>query len=187
MEGREPRVDWQGPNAKLRVSAIKAAVITFILAMAICGKAAAENPRDVSGHPRALLAGSRYVWSTYLPGQAIEYGVPETDDRSLRIDCAAAGLEISGPSPVDLGEGAKITLTFTIGGEKFSRNGTISEGDGSVFDAPVSTGDPIIAALLRGGEIEVGLGGYAWRVPGEGAERVLRPLIAACPRLRGAK
>ncbi len=136
--------------------------------------------------PTVLHAQPNYKWSTNLPGRAIEYGVPDTDDRSFRIDCAEhGGLEISAPSPLDLSGGAGTKVVFEAQGAKRMYLANIFNGDGPQFVTAVSYADPTIAALLNGYDVRVNLGGYQWTVPGARAARVLRPLIAACRHKHG--
>jgi hypothetical protein len=131
----------------------------------------------------AAQAGQRYVWNTYLPGESVAYGVPDTDDRSFRVDCAkAGGLEISGPSGV---EGGRTSVVFKVNGQRITRRAHVYVGDVPQFVVSAGYDDPVIVGLLAGHDLSIRERGDEWRVPGAGAARVLKPLIAACMRKQG--
>src|SRR3989338_3101585 len=53
----------------------------------------------VLASPAAARDGSGYVWHEAVPGESVQYGVPDSDDRALRIDCDARGkIGIMGPT-----------------------------------------------------------------------------------------
>lgn len=120
-----------------------------------------------------------YVWSRVYEG-AVQYGVPDTDDRALRIDCVRGRLSIGGPSDSDAPEGAAVPVVFR--GEGFSerRTARVFECDGVCFDAVMKPEDRTIATLIRGKPVTVVHAGQTWTVSGVGAMEVLRPLLTAC-------
>jgi len=124
-----------------------------------------------------------YVWHTAMTNESVQYGLPGTDDRALRIDCREGQLTIAGPSALEVEEGDATSVSFrTSAGEETRRAEAIYLGDGMNFVAPVAADDPALAALMRGEPLRVSQGDTWWEVPGEGAPAVLAPLVRGCGR-----
>ncbi|WCT73734.1 hypothetical protein PQ455_00435 [Sphingomonas naphthae] len=130
----------------------------------------------------AASAAPAYRWIAYMPGEAIQYGIADTDERALRIDCGARdGLSIAGPSAIDGAEGSRTNVGFGVRRQVRRHSGRlIGLGDGLNFTVDVNYDDPAVAALRAGFPVTVYHGDTAWKVPATNAERVLRPLIRAC-------
>lgn len=140
----------------------------IVLALLALGEIQAENP---------------YRWHTAVPGEIVQYGVPGTDDRALRIDCRAGrGLQILGPSAEQSGENMPTPVTFRRGTNSVRLLGvTVEMGDGLNFAVPVAADELPIATLLAGEPLTVSHGEQIWQVPGEGAAAELALLVASCP------
>ena len=125
-----------------------------------------------------------YSWSTITDGESVQYGVPQSDDRALRIDCRSeGGLQILGPSGVNTSENMPTQVTFRRGTERITVLGvTIAMGDGLSFAVPVAATELPITTLLAGEPITIEHGDASWEVPGAGAPALLRPLVEACAR-----
>lgn len=119
-----------------------------------------------------------YRWHTAEPGKSVQFGVPESDARALRIDCGDDGrIQIGGPAGVDGNEGDHVTATF----DGRTLPAQLAEaGDGMNFYAEVGPDDPALLTLLAGKTLKVAQGDYHWEVPGQGAAQELKPFIAAC-------
>lgn len=125
-------------------------------------------------------------WHTAVPGEIVQYGVPETDDRALRIDCRAGhGLRILGPSGEQVDENSPTRVTFRRGEASVTLLGvTVQMGDGINFAVPVAAGELPIAALRAGETLTIVNGESTWEVPGAGAAAVVGPLVEACVAAR---
>ena len=124
-----------------------------------------------------------YAWHTAITNETVQYGVPGTDDRALRIDCREGQLTIAGPSAVEVEEGEATSVSFrTSAGEETRRAEGLYLGDGMNFVADVAADDPALVALMRGEPLRISQGDAWWEVPGEGAAAVLGPLIRGCGR-----
>ncbi|MDO8297733.1 MAG: hypothetical protein Q7T19_15000 [Caulobacter sp.] len=124
-----------------------------------------------------------YVWHAAIPGESVQYGVPDTDDRGLRIDCEGRGrLSIMGPTASEGAEGSALDVRLRVppAPPRTVPGDVIALGDGANFHVVVAPGDPALAALLAGKDLTVGSAGDVWTVPGAGAPRVLADLLAAC-------
>jgi hypothetical protein len=132
----------------------------------------------------ALAVQGQYSWNVMTEGEIVQYGVPQTDDRALRIDCRpGGGLQILGPSGAELPENTPTRVTFRRGTDSITVLGvTVYMGDGINFAVPVASDELPIAALLAGEPITVVHGDASWEVPGAGAAAVLGPLVEACRR-----
>jgi hypothetical protein len=130
----------------------------------------------------ALALQPAYSWNVIAPGETVQYGIPQTDDRAIRIDCRPDGrLVILGPSGVDLPENVPTRVTFRRGTEAVTLLGvTAYMGDGMNFEVPVAAGELPIATLLAGAPLTLVHGDSTWEVPGAGAPAVLGPLVEAC-------
>jgi hypothetical protein len=123
-----------------------------------------------------------YGWNAMDDGAIVQFGVPDTDDRAIRLDCAGKGrIGIMGPADTDEPEGAKIVVTLTgRAGAKRHAGEVIDMGDGSNFSVAVAPTDDAIATLLAGRDLTLVVGKDEWSVPGKGAARLLKPLLAIC-------
>lgn len=124
-----------------------------------------------------------YVWHAAIPGESVQYGVPDSDDRALRIDCEGRGrLSIMGPTASEAAEGSPLDVRLQVppAPARVLPGEVIALGDGANFHTLVAPGDPALAALLAGKELTVGSAGDVWTVPGTGAPRLLAELLAAC-------
>jgi len=111
---------------------------------------------------------SGYLWHTAQPGESVQYGVPDTDDRLLRIDCGEDGrIKIGGPAGVNGPEGAQVTATFGEGAAARTLPVLLAEaGDGTNFYAVVAPDDPALQTLLAGHSLSVAQGEHSWGGPG---------------------
>lgn len=122
-----------------------------------------------------------YVWHAANGPGSVQYGLPGSDERALRIDCVDHRLSIGGPASFDGPEGAPTIVYFTTPAGRERRRATLEvAGDGPNFFAPVSAGDPALRALMRGQILHIRHGRGEWQVPGRGAAALLRRLIASC-------
>lgn len=127
-------------------------------------------------------ADATYRWDVTVAGDTVQYGVPGTDDRALRIDCRPErGLVIIGPAEGEPDENRPIQIGFRRGETSVTLLGvTVFMGDGLNFAVPVGAGELPITALLAGEPLTVTHGETSWEVPGTGAPEVLRPLVERC-------
>jgi hypothetical protein len=123
-----------------------------------------------------------YEWLTYVPGEQVQFGVPDTDERSFWIMCDKPGkLSVGGPTPEIAAEGARTKVSFTVSGKVRTAIGSITErGDGMNFEVEVPRTDPVLQALLHGEPVTVSTGGATWTVPGKGAKPEISGLLSAC-------
>ena len=88
---------------------------------------AAPEPAVAATSQTSLVAAAPergYRWHTAQPGESVQYGVPDTDDRLLRIDCGEGGRIINVTSTsvympisgLDLSSGARAGLTSFLAG-----------------------------------------------------------------------
>lgn len=125
-----------------------------------------------------------YGWNTLDDGMIVQYGVPDSDDRAIRLDCAGGGrIGIMGPSATELAEGAALSVTFKgRAGSTAHRGKVVMMGDGANFAVTVAASDDAVATLLAGKDLTVAQGRDSWTIPGKGAARVLKPMLARCAR-----
>ena len=123
--------------------------------------------------------GRHYIWNDDAPGQTVAYGVPDTDDRALRIDCVKGRLSISGPADADETERVQVRITSRAGARTF-RSGVTEAGDGPNFTVAVTERDDALVTLLAGRPVTIAVKDDVWSVPGKGAAKVLAPLIKGC-------
>ncbi|NGM50521.1 hypothetical protein G5B46_12960 [Caulobacter sp. 602-2] len=144
--------------------------------------AGASTPSPELGPEPGAEPDSGYRWNTAMPGQSVQYGLPESDDRLLRIDCDEHGrIEIGGPAGVDGQEGERVTVTFGEGDAARTLPALLAmAGDGMNFYAQVASDDPALRTLLAGRPLKVTQGDDSWEVPGLGAAAELEPFLQAC-------
>lgn len=154
---------------------ISALVVAVSISSALATSAAAQDQR-------------LYVWHEAIPGESVQYGVPDSDDRALRIDCEGPGkIAIMGPTASQAPEGGAVSVLLqTVGGPVRSLIGSvIGLGDGSNFHVVIKPGDPALTGLLTGKGLTVGSLGDSWTVPSHGANAPLTRLLAACAARKG--
>ena len=125
-----------------------------------------------------------HSWNTMDDGAIVQFGVPDTDDRAIRLDCAGKGLiGLMGPADTELEEGARIVVTLKgrTGAKRYIGE-VIGMGDGPNFAVKVAPGDDAVTTLLAGRDLTLVVGKDEWSVPGKGAARVLKPLLAICAK-----
>jgi hypothetical protein len=127
-----------------------------------------------------LQASLGYVWHSRNAGRSVQYGVPETDDRAFRADCANGRLLIVIPDHPVEAEDAVSSALFS-NGER--REGRIEDlGDGANLVITTALDDPIVATLFSGNRIAIDTPNRLVRVPTAGSAHLLRALIDACRR-----
>ena len=126
---------------------------------------------------------SDYIWSTYISGHQVQFGIPETDERWLWLICDDHGnLTLGGPAG-QLENDIRIAVSFSFGATHESEEDagqTEERGDGTNFSVAVTPDSPVLKALLKDDAVTVSIGGRRWMVPGKGAGAEIRPLVSAC-------
>jgi hypothetical protein len=131
----------------------------------------------------AAAADDTYVWHAANGPGTVQYGLPGSDDRALRIDCVDGRLSIAGPSSVEGPDGTVTWVTFTTAAGPRRRQATLGyAGDGINFFAEVRADDPALRTLMAGRTLRIRHGASEWQVPGSGAAPLLGPLIRSCRR-----
>ncbi len=136
----------------------------------------------LSGVAEARQASSPYRWHATNEGESAQYGVPDSDDRALRIDCEPSGsLSVMGPTGYDGAPGDRLPVVLQGRGGRRVMNGSVVElGDGYNFFVEVAPTDDFVATLLAAEPVTVGSAGDEWTVPARGAPEALKPVIASC-------
>lgn len=119
-----------------------------------------------------------YVWHLTAEGESAQYGIPDSDDRAGRIDCEPSGmlnLMAGTASEAAAGEPVKVNV-----GERVLDGLIVALGDGNNFSVELPADDPDILALVAGKDLTIGSAGDTWSLPGKGAAKVLKPLLATC-------
>lgn len=126
-----------------------------------------------------VLAGDNsYRWHLTHDGESAQYGVPDSDDRAGRIDCEASGdLNIMATTGSDSPPGGPVKVTI---GSRVLDGLVVELGDGANFSVELPADDPDILALAAGRDLTIGSAGDTWTLPGKGAAKVLKPLLALC-------
>jgi hypothetical protein len=134
----------------------------------------------------AIQPQAGYSWHVAVAGESVEYGIPQTDDRGLRVTCPAGrGLHVEGPAGDAAVENLPTQIRFRSGEELVTMVGiVVLTGDGLGFSVPVGRDELPIRALLAGQPLTIERGELGWTVPGEGAAALIAPLVAACPAAR---
>lgn len=126
----------------------------------------------------AFARDDAYRWHLAHEGESAQYGVPDSDDRAGRIDCEASGdLNIMAPTGSDSPPGGPVKVTV---GARLLDGLVVELGDGNNFSVEVPADDPDILALVAGKDLTIGSAGDTWTLPGKGAAKVLKPLLALC-------
>lgn len=136
----------------------------------------------LSAGVEARQTSSPYRWHTTNANESAQYGVPDSDDRALRIDCEPSGsLSVMGPTGYDGSAGDRLSVVLQGRAGRRTMTGTVVElGDGYNFFVEVEPTDDLVATLLAGKPVTVGSAGDEWTVPAEGAARALTPVIKTC-------
>lgn len=168
-------------------------MLDAILGAALLALALAADAQSADGGAEAaldaatdaLLEGTGYRWHTAKPGESVQFGVPETDDREFRMDCRNGRLEIMGPAGTDAKEGSTTSALFEDGER---RSGIIVElGDGLNFLITVAPDDPILETMLARDRIRIETPETYLSVANRGASALLQPLIEECRRVRSSQ
>lgn len=141
----------------------------LILAALLAGAVAA---------PALAQDASQYRWHLTAEGESAQYGIPDSDDRAGRIDCEANGsLSLMAATASEAAEGEPVTVTV---GDRQLAGVIVALGDGNNFSVALAPDDPAIVALVAGKDVQIGSAGDVWALPGKGAAKALKPLIAKC-------
>jgi hypothetical protein len=132
----------------------------------------------------AVARDGPHSWNTMNDGAIVQFGAPDTDERAIRLDCAGKGLiGVMGPADTDLEEGARIAVTLKGRTDAKRYVGeVVGMGDGPNFSVKVAPGDDAVTTLLAGRNLTLIVGKDEWSVPGKGAAKVLKPLLAICAK-----
>ncbi len=121
-----------------------------------------------------------YVWHAYTE-DSIAYGVPETDDRAVRIDCEAGRMVLRGPVDPEIVDDGKVqVVAWGPGGMDMIEASVAEMGDGLNFVAPLPSPSDALDGLMKGADMTLMLLGEERAVPGAGAPAVLGPLLRRC-------
>ncbi len=123
-----------------------------------------------------------YRWHAENGPLTVQWGIPGSDDRALRVDCdGRGGLSLGGPILVEAEEGDRVTVRVAsaLGSERLT-GVVVAAGDGLNFDTPVAAGGVTLRSLLAGKTIRLGGGRDSYVVPGAGSQTLLRRLIRDC-------
>lgn len=136
----------------------------------------------LTGVAQARQSSSPYRWHVTNENESAQYGIPDTDDRALRIDCEPSGaLSIMGPTGYGGAPGDKLPVILQGRAGKRTMTGTVIElGDGYNFFVEIAPTDDIVATLVAGGPVTVGSAGDEWTVPAKGAAGALNLVVKAC-------
>jgi hypothetical protein len=119
-----------------------------------------------------------FRWHAAQGGMSVQFGVPGTDDRALRVDCENGALLVMAPEP-DTAPDERVTVTFW---RAERREGTIAEmGDGPNFLVRLAPGDPLARRLATSRRILIQTPVRVTSVPTRGGgARLLRALRRRC-------
>jgi hypothetical protein len=136
----------------------------------------------LAGAAQARQSDQPYRWHTTPDNESAQFGVPDTDDRALRIDCEPSGqLSIMGPTGFDGAAGDRLPVILQGKAGRRTLTGVVIElGDGLNFFVEVAPTDDVVTTLLAGGPVTVGSAGDEWTVPPRGAARALKPVLKTC-------
>ena len=157
-----------------RMSMTPRALLILSSAVALsAGAGAAARAQDGGGNG--------YVWHTANENESAQYGIPDSDDRALRLDCEPSGMiSIMGPTAAET-EGQKVQVVLQgKTGRRTLPGIVIALGDGNNFSVEVEPTDDAVATLMAGHDLTVGSAGDEWTVPGKGAARALAPVLKTC-------
>ncbi len=125
-----------------------------------------------------------YRWWT--TGESAQFGLPDTDDRAFRLDCEpSGGFSVMAPTGADVPEGGKVRVILQGKAGRRTADGVLIElGDGPNFQVKIKPDDDIVRTLMAGGDVTIGSAGDEWSVPGKGAAKALKPVLATCAERR---
>jgi len=144
------------------------------------GEAFAQDPANMKWH--------RYS-SPY--DNFVEFGVPDTDMRLLRVTCDKGGIDLMGPireaKDEDFSIGQNITINVEIGGAAQTLAAEVIEmGDGLNFLAKIKPSSLALTGLLTGQSIKIVGKAFAYVVPGKGGSALVKSAVAPCLGRRSA-
>lgn len=153
----------------------------------LCLAACATLPADSFGETEAqaafeadvdqLYRDAGYRWHAADSGMSVQFGLPETDDRLLRIDCSEGDLLVMTPMTGGVVDEAP-PATFW-GADR--RSGTIVElGDRTNLAVRLKRSDPLVKRLLRSPRISIAARNWTLSVANEGGQHLLRALVERC-------
>jgi len=150
------------------------------LSLAVLAVAALSAPAVAREDPAAGASG--YVWNAYTD-TSVAFGVPDTDDRALRIDCEG-GKTLVLITPVDPdsagSDGLVRIIASTDAGMDMLEGGLIELGDGPNVSAQLPSPSDAVTGLMAGNDLTLMLLGEERVIPGAGAAAVLGPLLRVC-------
>ncbi len=138
--------------------------------------------------PMAGAIAADYNWHAVEWRQdRIEYGVPETDNRLLGLECTAAGrVVLWGPIPGsnwEFSDGREVTVSLRAGSLKRYVRGHMGEaGNGINFVVMLSPKSPFLAQLRSGKSLEIAHSGNRYQITGRGGETLIEKLLSACQK-----
>jgi hypothetical protein len=127
-----------------------------------------------------VAAEQPYVWHA-AGDDSIAFGLPDSDDRAVRIDCEAGRMVLMGPVDSESVQGGKVQLmAWGPGGMDMLEATTVELGDGLNFVAPLPRRSDALDGLMKGADMTLMLMGEERTIPGEGAPAVVGPLMKRC-------
>lgn len=138
----------------------------------------------LAGVAEARQSSSSYRWHATNNNESAQYGVPDSDERALRIDCEPSGsLSVMGPTAYDGAPGDRLPVLLQGRAGRRTLTGKVIElGDGYNFLVEVAPTDDVVTTLLAGKQVTVGSAGDEWTVPAKGAAAAVKLVIATCAR-----
>ncbi|MFJ6023566.1 hypothetical protein ACIQC9_03060 [Brevundimonas sp. NPDC092305] len=132
-----------------------ALVLTLLLGLSACATAAPEAPPAESGSPQPV---ARYDWM--LNGDdhtaSLVYGVPETDDLRLGLDCQRGSGKLDLTAQVAAGASPEIYLESGGDTERYPAEAFPSEfDDGLILTASAGAKEPVFQRFRRLGWLAV--------------------------------
>lgn len=160
----------------MRLPVILAACVAILSAPAL----AQDDPEAGIDTAEAEIPDQPYVWHASTE-DSIAFGVPDTDDRAVRIDCEAGRMVLMGPvDPDSVDDGRVRLMAWGPGGMDMLEATTTEIGDGLNFVAPLPRQSDALDGLMKGEDLTLMLMGEERIVPGAGAPAVLGPLLKRC-------
>jgi hypothetical protein len=119
-----------------------------------------------------------YVWQA--AGSSVQYVVPGTDFRMLRLDCSRSGILITASVTTALPEGTTLTVRFPLA-HGAVREGRIRGGTHPAIEVMLASDDLLVADLAAAARIELRADSLSAGIPVTvGAKAMLRELFAGC-------
>lgn len=158
----------------MRLPVILAAALAIIAA----GPVLAQDDPGPEAEPEAVE--QPYIWHA-AGGDSVAWGVPDTDDRAVRIDCEAGRMVLMAPVDPEIVEDGRVkVMAWGPGGMDMVEATTVELGDGLNFVAPLPAPSDALDGLMKGEDMTLMLLGEERVIPGEGAPAVLGPLMKRC-------